>query len=351
MAERNLVCRGMLGRPRPSRRPEAQTNLKTHDLLIAGKGAAAYAAGLYAGRYQLDTVMAGESFGGETALGGQIENYPGQPEIDGFELMVKFREQVEKLNVPTLDSNLAHVRKDGDAFVAELTDGQKLRALSLILAIGRERRKLHLLHEEEWTGKGVSYCSTCDAPLYRGKDSAAVVGGGNSAVEGAILIAKYARTVYLIYRREKFTRPEPVVLRILEHTPNLKVLFSTEVQELIGSDAEGLTAVRISRPYEGRDVLKVDGLFIEAGADPRVGIPNELGVELNSETNEVHVDRMMRTNVAGIYAAGDLTDSSGPLKQTVTAAAQGAIAALSAYQHVSEHKAKHGNGELAVARG
>ena len=313
--------------------------MKTHDLLIAGRGAAAYAAGLYAGRYQLDTVIAGESFGGETALGGQIENYPGQPEIDGFELMVKFREQVEKLAVPTIDSNLAHVGKEGDAFVAELTDGQKLRALSVILAIGRERRKLHLPHEEEWTGKGVSYCSTCDAPLYRGKDSAAVVGGGNAAVEGAILVAKYARTVYLIYRRDKFTRPEPVLLRILEQTPNLKVLFSAEVKELIGSDAEGLTAIRISRPYEGRDVLKVDGLFIEAGADPRVDIPKELGIELNPQTNEVHVDRMMRTNVAGIYAAGDLTDASGPLKQTVTAAAQGAIAALSAYQHVSEHKA------------
>lgn len=325
----------------PARRFKAETKLKTHDLLIAGRGAAAYAAGLYAGRYQLDTLIVGESFGGETAIGGQIENYPGQPEIDGFDLMVKFREQVEKLNVPAVDSNLAHVRKDGDAFVAGLTDGREFRALSLILAIGRERRKLHLSHEEEWTGKGVSYCSTCDAPLYRGKDSAAVVGGGNSAVEGAILIAKYAKTVYLVYRGERLTRPDPVNLRILGQMPNIKVLLSTEVKELMGSDAEGLTAVRISRPHEGRDVLKVDGLFIEAGADPRVDIPNELGVELNPQTNEIHVDRMMRTNVAGIYAAGDLTDASGPLKQTVTAAAQGAIAALSAYQYVSEHRAGH----------
>ena len=315
--------------------------MKTYDLLIAGRGAAAYAAGLYAGRYRLDTVLAGDSFGGETAIGGVIENYPGQPEIDGFDLMMKFREQVEKLEVPAIDANLSHVRKDGDAFTAEMSDGQKVRARSIILAIGRERRKLNLPHEDEWTGKGVSYCSTCDAPLYRGKDSAAVVGGGSAAVEGAILIAKYAKTVYLIYRREKLTRPEPVLLHILDHTPNVKVLYTTEVKELIGSDAAGLTHVRISRPHEGRDVLKLDGLFVEAGADPRVEVAKELGVELNGQTGEVHVDRLMRTNVQGIYAAGDLTDGSGALKQTVTAAAQGAIAALSAYQYVSEHKSGH----------
>ncbi|MSQ34923.1 MAG: thioredoxin reductase [Dehalococcoidia bacterium] len=316
--------------------------MKTYDLLIAGRGAAAYAAALYAGRYRLDTVLVGDSFGGETAIGGVIENYPGQPEIDGFDLMMKFREQVEKLEVPAIDANLSHLRREGDAFTAELTDGQKVRARSVILAIGRERRKLNLPHEVEWMGKGVSYCSTCDAPLYRGKDAAAVVGGGSAAVEGAILIAKYARTVYLIYRREKFTRPEPVLIQILEQTPNVKVLYTTEVKELIGSEASGLTHIRISKPFGGQDVLKVDGLFVEAGADPRVEVAKELGMELNGQTGEVHVDRLMCTNVRGVYAAGDLTDSSGPLKQTVTAAAQGAIAALSAYQYVSEHKAGHG---------
>ncbi len=315
--------------------------MKTHDLVIAGRGAAAYAAALYAGRYRLDTVMVGESFGGETAIGGVIENYPGSPEIDGFDLMMKFREQVEKLEVPSIDANLSHVRKSGDGFDVELSDGQKLHALSVVLAVGRERRKLGLPHEDEWTGKGVSFCSTCDAPLYRGKNSAAVVGGGSAAVEGAILIARYAKTVYLIYRKDKLTRPEPVLVHMLEHTPNVKVLYSTEVKELIGSDTTGLTGIRISKPYNGRDELTLDGLFIEAGADPRVEVAKELGVELNLQTNEIHVDRNMRTNVAGIYAAGDLTDGSGALKQTVTAAAQGAVAALSAYTYVSEHKASH----------
>jgi thioredoxin reductase (NADPH) len=320
------------------------SKVREADILIAGEGAAAYSAALYAARYQMATVIAAEQFGGETAIGGVIENYPGAGDIDGFELMLKFKEQVDKLKVPTVNSNVKSVKKDGDRFKVELEDGTVISALSVILAVGRERRKLGLEHEEEWTGKGVSYCSTCDAPLYRNKESAAVVGGGNAAVEGAILLAKYAKTVYLVYRGEKLWRPEPIILKVLEKTKNVKVLLETEVTELIGSDETGLTQIRLSKPYKGEDVLTVDGLFVEAGADPRLEIPQQLGLKLNKETNEVHVDRMQNTNIPGIYAAGDLTDGTD-LKQTITAASQGAIAALSAYKHVIEHPSRIGAGE------
>ncbi|MBM3956633.1 MAG: FAD-dependent oxidoreductase [Gemmatimonadetes bacterium] len=304
------------------------------DVLIAGQGAAAFSAGLYSARYQMNALIVGETFGGETALGGLIENYPGAPDIDGFELMLKMQEQVQKYGVPIVSAKVEHVRRVDGCFEAGFSDGTGAHTASVILAVGRERRKLGLPHEEEWIGKGVSYCSTCDAPLYRGK-VAAIVGGGNAAVEGAILTAKYAASVYLIYRRAQFTRPDPVLLRQLEKTENVSVLFETVVTELIGSDQKGLEAIRLSRPFEGSDVLEVHGILIEAGADPRLELPNQLGLNINPETNEVHVDRMMRTGVDGVYAAGDLTDGSGPLKQTVTAAAQGAIAALSAYHHVS----------------
>lgn len=330
------------------------------DVLIAGQGAAAFAAGLYSARYQLKTIIASESFGGETAIGGLIENYPGTPDIDGFDLMLKFKEQVDKLEVPTLNQNLTSVvpREDG-RFICTLgddEDAETVDAGSVILCVGRERRTLGLSHEEEWVGKGVSYCSTCDAPLYRGKDAAAVVGGGNAAVEGAILLARYAKHVYLIYRGDKLWRPEPIQLRVLSQIPNVRVLLNTVVTELIGDDVAGLQKLRISRPMDddekvnihpdqtepmnrsrdgehGQTVIPVDGLFVEAGADPRLEVPNQLGVELNPETNEVHVDRGQRTSVAGIYAAGDLTDGT-TLKQTVTAASQGAVAALSAYNYV-----------------
>ena len=199
--------------------------------------------------------------------------------------------------------------------------------------MGRERRKLGLEHEEEWTGRGVSFCSTCDAPLHRG-NVVATVGGGNAAVEGAILLSKYARQVYVVYRRDSFTRPEPVTLRLLAEAGNIRPLFNTSVVELKGTD--GLDGVVLDRPVDGTKDLALDGLFIEIGADPRVVVPNQLGLELN-EVNEVVVDKTMRTNVPGVFAAGDLTDASGDLKQTITAAAQGAIAATSAYAYVSEH--------------
>ena len=332
--------------------------LETHkaDVLVAGQGAAAFAAALYAARYQLRTIVVSESFGGETAIGGLIENYPGTPDIDGFDLMLKFKEQVDKLEVPTLAHNLTGVEPGDGRFICTLDDGDIVDAGSVILCVGRERRTLGLPNEAEWTGKGVSYCSTCDAPLYRNKEAAAVVGGGNAAVEGAILLARYAKHVYLIYRGDELWRPEPIQLKVLSQIPNVRVLLNTTVTELIGTDLAGLTAARISRPMDdnetvsvhaeqtesmtksreddhGKDVIDLDGIFIEAGADPRLEIPNMLGLDLNDDTGEVHVDRGQRTSVPGIYAAGDLTDGTS-LKQTVTAASQGAIAALSAYGYV-----------------
>lgn len=328
------------------------TNESQYDVLIAGQGAAAYAAALYAARYQIKPVLAGEEFGGETAIGGAIENYPGYVDIDGFDLMVKFRDQAIKYEVPIVSANVVHVKKDGTGFVSELSDGSKVRSGAVVLAIGRERRKLGIPHEIEWMGRGVSFCSTCDAPLFKGKNAVAVVGGGDAGVEGAILLSKYAKDVYIVYRRDKFTRAEPINVRLLNERENVHQVMSTEVVELLGDEEKGLTGIRLSRPFEGRDVYEVDGIFIEIGADPRVEIPNELGVKLDPVTNEVNVDRMMRTNVAGLFAAGDLTNGSGPLKQTVTAAAQGAIAALSAYMYVSEHapaKTPAGKGQKAVA--
>ena len=307
---------------------------KHYDILIAGQGAAGYSAGLYAARYQTDAVIAGGIFGGETAIGGIIENYPGTPDIDGFDLMMKFREQVEKYEVPIVDENVASIRRTDDCFEATTDSGEVIQATSVILAVGRERRKLGLEHEEEWIGRGVSFCSTCDAPLHRG-NTVVVVGGGNAAVEGAILISKYADRVYLVYRQAKFTRPEPVNIERLDATPNIVQVMSANVVELKGGD-NGLDSVVLDSEVEGSNEIKVDGIFIEIGADPRKELAEQLGVAVN-DVDEIIVDKHMNTSVKGVYAAGDLTDGSGELKQTVTAAAQGAIAATSAYNYTATH--------------
>ena len=310
-----------------------QTQKIIYDVLIAGQGAAAFSAAIYAARYQINSVVIGEIFGGETATGGLIENYPGYPEIDGFELMMKFREHAEKYNVPILDDKVTGISKNNNLFEISTYDNNLYTARSIILAVGRERRKLGLPNEDEWTGKGVSFCSTCDAPLHQ-DNTVAVVGGGNAATEGAVLLSKYANEVYIIYRKPKFTRAEPINIQLLNETPNIKQILETNVVELIGND--GLESVVLDKPYNGSSKLSLDGIFIEIGADPRVDLPNQVGLNLNDQ-NEVVVDKNMNTTVPGIFGAGDLTDESGTLKQTVTAAAQGAIAATSAYSYLTKH--------------
>ena len=305
-----------------------------YDVVIAGQGAAAFAAGLYVARYQIKSLIIGETFGGETATGGLIENYPGYPEIDGFDLMLKFKEQVEKYDVPIIDDKVDSVKKQENLFQVKTFGGEIFSAGTVILAVGRNRRTLNLENEEEWVGKGVSYCSTCDAPMHK-NNVVAIVGGGNAAVEGALLLSRYASTVYLIYRKEEFTRPEPISLQQLNQSKNIKQVMSTNVTQLNGVD--GLDSISIDKAYNGVSEIDVDGIFIEIGADPRVEIPNQLQLELN-EKNEVIVDSEMRTNVEGIFAAGDLCNSSGDLKQTITAASQGAIAATSTYHYIMNSK-------------
>ena len=309
------------------------SSTQEYDALIVGQGAAAFAAALYAARYQMRTIIIGETFGGETATGGLIENYPGYPEIDGYDLMVKFREQAEKYEVPIVDDKVGSIDRTGHCFEAKTGLGDTYQATTVILAVGRERRKLGLEHEDEWTGKGVSFCSTCDAPLHRG-NVVVVVGGGDAAVKGAVLLSKYAERVYIVYRGAAFTRPEAANLRLLDACANVERLFNTNVIELKGN--EGLSGIVLDQEVNGSAELPVDGLFLEIGADPRTELARHLGIQLNAG-DEIIVDKQMRTNVHGVFAAGDVTDAGGDLKQTLTAAAQGALAATAAYADVSEH--------------
>ena len=309
------------------------SSTQEYDTLIVGQGAAAFAAALYAARYQMTPIVIGEIFGGETATGGLIENYPGYPEIDGYDLMLRFREQADKYQVPVVDDKVESLGRAGHCFEATTALGDTYRATTVILAVGRERRKLGLPHEDEWTGKGVSFCSTCDAPLHRG-NVVAVVGGGDAAVKGTVLLSKYARQVYIIYRGAAFTRPEAANLRLLDGSANVERLFNTNIIGLKGEN--GLSAIVLDREVNGASELAVDGLFLEIGADPRTELARQLGIQLNDK-DEIIVDKHMRTSVHGVFAAGDVTDASGELKQTLTAAAQGSLAATAAYADVSEH--------------
>ena len=306
---------------------------ESYDIAVVGQGAAGYSAALYAARYRAGTVIIGDSFGGETATGGAIENYPGHPDIDGYELMTLFRAQVERYEVPIVGDRVKSVSRVGACYELETATGGVLQTQAVILAVGRERRKLGLEREDEWTGRGVSFCSVCDAPLHRG-NIVAVVGGGNAAAEGAVLLSRYAKKVYLIYRGSELFRPDAVLLDELARVEKIEVVLETNVVELLGDGA--LEGIVLDKEIEGDRELAIQGLFVEIGANPRVELARRIGVEL-SENGEIIVDRQMRTNVPGLFAAGDVTDASGELKQTVTAAAQGAIAASTAYSYIVEN--------------
>ena len=262
-------------------------------MLIAGQGAAGFAAALYSARYQMRTIVLGETFGGETATGGNIENYPGFPEIDGFELMMKFREQVEGYDVPVVAENVVSVEYDGHLFRSTTSEGNVFTSTAVVLAVGRERRKLGLEHEEEWTGRGVLlllYVRRTPSPRQRrrrggrrqrrgrGRDPARQVRGGRSTSSIAA---------------DSFARPEPVTLRLPGRSGQRSPSVQHERHRAQGHGRAGRASL-LDRPVDGATELALDGLFIEIGADPRVEVPNQLGLELN-EVNEVIVDKTMRT--------------------------------------------------------
>lgn len=320
---------------------------KFHDVLIIGSGAAAYAAAIYARRYNLSVGIVEKVFGGYTAVAGVIENYPGTPKIDGFELMEKMKTQaVSELGAEIVEGEASLVKNEYHCFQVRTQNAERktsdddllLQAKTLILATGMEHRTLNLPRENEYQAKGVHYCATCDGPVYKGK-RVAVVGGGDSAVKSANqLVDMGASHVTLIVREDNVDRAEPINRdRLTErvNAGNATILYETEVTEYLGGPP--LQGLKLSKSNAGSDTLDVVAVFIEVGALPRNALAKELGVIVN-QRGEVHVDPItMATNVDGVFACGDVTDASGSFKQIVTGAAQGAIAATSAYKDISQH--------------
>ncbi len=301
-----------------------------YDLIIIGSGAAGLSAGIYAGRYRMKVALFGGEFGGETAKAGAIENYPGFKSIDGYELMEKMSEQAKALDIDYIDEKVTSMKRERHCF--ELGAGDKTyEANAIILAVGAERKHLGLPNEEELTGRGVHYCVTCDGPVYSGK-TIALVGGGDASVKGVNLAAEYAKKVFLIVRSKEVVA-EPINYEQMKKLGSkVEVLLETAVKEIVGK--EKLEKLVLSKPYRGSTDLVVDGVFVEIGAEPSVELAKSLGVELD-EYGYIKADNMMRTNIDGVFAAGDVVNHFGRFKQDITAAAMGAVAATSAYE---DHK-------------
>ncbi|MEK7202175.1 MAG: FAD-dependent oxidoreductase [Patescibacteria group bacterium] len=302
------------------------------DVIIIGSGIAGLSAALYTARYELSTIVIGAELGGATSTAWTIENYPGFKEIDGYDLIIKVKEQVEALGAKVIADKIEKITKTDEGFELTGESGQSYQARSVIFTHGAARRKLNLPKEDDFSlGKGVHYCTTCDGPLYKGK-TIAIVGSGDASVKGALLAVQYAEKIYMIVRGDGL-HPEPINAERLKPYLGTKVevLPNSQVKEILGDSR--LTGVKLANDQE----LKLDGLFIEIGAIPEMKLVESLGVKLDQH-GYVAVNNMMETNIEGVLAAGDATNFFGHFKQDITAAAMGAVAATSAFNHLQKPK-------------
>ena len=298
------------------------------DVLIIGLGCAGYTAAIYAARYKLSTFIVGFEDGGLGNTAAEVGNWPGIINITGPDLMENFKKHATSFeNVTHKLARVTKVTKGGDHFVLTLDDGEVVKGKTVIFAMGSSKRHLGVKGEAEFSGKGVTYCATCDAFFYRGKD-VAVIGGGDSAVEGAAIAAQVARKVYLVHRRNEF-RAEPYWVDRVKAKENVVFVLGRQMMEIIGE--QKVTGIRLNQPFEGQDVLPVDGVFIEIGADPATTLCKELGCMVDAK-GYLQVDNAMKTSIPGVFGAGDITSASNYFAQFTTASGEGAVAANSAFQ-------------------
>ena len=306
------------------------------DVIIVGMGPAAYSAALYSARYKLKTLVIGETPGGQLTEAGEVDDYLGLIGIQASDMIKLFNKHIEKYNVPAIMDIVENFRREGDEYVVKTKRKGELKADTLIVAIGVKRRKLNVPGEVEFTGKGVSYCSICDAPLFKNKP-VVVVGGGDSALEGAEILSRYATKVYLVHRRDEF-RAQPIYVESVKQKPNVEFILNSAVKEIKGDKIVRKVIVQNLKSGEIRE-LDVNGVFVEIGFDPPVDFARQNGLEVDSH-GYIKVDEWMRTNLEGVFAAGDCTGMWLGFRQIITAAAQGAVAAHSAFAYLTDKKRK-----------
>jgi thioredoxin reductase (NADPH) len=306
-----------------------------HEVIIIGSGPAGYTAGIYTGRAGLNPLLIASSVeaGGELMKTTEVENYPGFPSgLQGPELMDAFRAQAERFGTEVLLDDVIEVDLKGPVKIVKTGGGKTFEAKTVILATGAAYRELGLPREKELSGYGISWCATCDGFFFREK-TIAVVGGGDSAMEEATFLTRFASKVYLIHRRESFKASKIMQERALNN-PKIEVIWNTEVSELLGEGK--LTGIKTNNLVDGtQNTLGLDGLFIAIGNDPRVWlVENQLTL---TPEKFIEVDgRSSKTSLPGVFAAGDVIDPT--YRQAITAAGSGCVAALDAEHYLSNLK-------------
>ena len=304
-----------------------------YDLIIIGGGPAGITAGIYATRQKLNTLLITKDFGGQVAEKAvTIENYPGFEEISGLELIQKLENHLRKRKVDIESDEVKEMKKNGQNFLVFTKNKKQFEAKAIIIASGGDPRPLEVPGEKEFIGKGVSYCVTCDGPLFSDK-TVAVIGGGNAGFEAAIFLSKIAKKIYIFEYGEKvgaFVENQERVTK----TGKAEIITNAQIKEIKGERFVD-SLIYQDRKTGKEIVLPLDGIFVEIGSQPATSFAKGL-VDFN-ERDEIKVDfETFQTKTPGLFAAGDV--NTGKYKQIVTATGEGAKAALAAYDYLQNMK-------------
>ncbi len=297
------------------------------DTIIIGAGPAGMTAGIYAARREMKTLILSKDIGGQVAWASEIENYPGFKYIKSFDLINNIKEQVEALKVEIKTVEVKKIIKEENGNFEVITNKDKYKTKTVITCMGLSPRRLAIPGEEEFVGRGVSYCANCDGPFYRNKE-VVVVGGGNAALDAAEILSKIAKKVYLVHRSEDFRAFEALQHEVKERD-NIELCLNSVVKEIKGDNKVEEIVLENNIKKEERKI-KCDGVFIEIGRIANTDLVADLAER--NEKNEIIVDDYCRTKTAGLFAGGDVTQI--PFKQISSANGQATIAALAAYQYI-----------------
>jgi thioredoxin-disulfide reductase len=301
-----------------------------YDSIVIGASAAGMTAGIYLKRQKLNFLILAKDIGGEMALSGIIENYPGFPLTNGVELTQKFKEHLEKYGIEPVMEGVVKIEKEN--FFKVITSKNEYLSKTIIIATGSNPKKLNVPGEKEFYHKGVSYCYVCDMPLFP-KKIVAIIGGGNSALESGILASKICQKAYIINKNPKF-KGDKILFEEVSKKENVEIIYNALTQEIYGDEFVKGIKYLDQNTGEIKD-LKVDGVFIHIGLKPNTDfVPDQW--QIKNEYGEIIVNELCQTKIPGLFAAGDVTNI--PHKQIGIAVGQGIIAALEVVRYLNSQK-------------
>jgi thioredoxin-disulfide reductase len=303
-----------------------------YDSIIIGASAAGISSAIYLKRRGINFLILAKDIGGEMALSGTVDNYPGIPKTTGLELTKKFKEHLESYGIEVINEEVIKLDKNNDLFVISTNKNNTYYSKTVIIATGSKPKKLNIPGEEEFYHKGVSYCSVCDMPLFKDK-VVAIIGGGNSALEAGLMAADICKYAYIINKNPSF-KGDKVLIEQLERKENIKIIYNALTQEIYGDKfVKGIKYLdTVSNTIQD---INVDGVFIHIGMKPNSEfIPDSWNVK--NTYGEIIINKLCETNVTGLFAGGDVTDI--PFKQIGIAVGHGIICALSTVNYLNKLK-------------